>query len=98
MEWAKKAVDLGVGEILITSIDKDGTQKGYESELVSAITSWAPIPVIAHGGAGAFESVEKVILKDKADAVALSSSFHYKNFSVKELKERLLNKGVDVRL
>ena len=98
VEWAKRAVDLGVGEILITSIDKDGTQKGYESELVSAITSWAPIPVIAHGGSGAFESVEKVIFKDKADAVALSSSFHYKNFSVKELKEHLFDKSVDVRL
>jgi len=98
VEWAKRGVDLGVGEILITSIDRDGTQKGYESELVSAITSWAPISVIAHGGAGDFQTAEDVILRNKADAIALSSSFHYKNFSVKELKERLFSKGIDVRL
>ena len=98
VEWAKRGVDLGVDEILITSIDRDGTGKGYESELVSAITSWAPVPVIAHGGAGTFENVESVILRDKADAVALSSSFHYKNYSIKELKQHLFSKKINVRL
>lgn len=98
VEWAKRGVDLGVGEILITSIDRDGTQKGYESELVSAVTSWAPIPVVAHGGAGDFQTVEDVVLKDKADAVALSSSLHYKNFSIKELKRHLYNKKINVRI
>jgi imidazole glycerol-phosphate synthase subunit HisF len=98
VEWMKKAVKLGVGEILITSIDRDGTKRGYESELISAVTSWAPIPVIAHGGAGNFQTVEDVILKDKADAVAISSSLHYKNFSTEELKRHLFNKNVSVRL
>ncbi|OGZ28190.1 MAG: imidazole glycerol phosphate synthase subunit HisF [Candidatus Niyogibacteria bacterium RIFCSPLOWO2_01_FULL_45_48] len=98
VEWAKRGVDLGVGEILITSIDRDGTGAGYESELVSAVTSWAPIPVIAHGGAGNFQTVEGVILKDKADAVALSSSLHYKNFSTEELKRHLYSKKINVRL
>ncbi len=98
VEWIKKAVKLGVGEVLITSIDRDGTKRGYESELVSSVTSWAPIPVIAHGGAGNFQTVEDVILKDKADAVAISSSLHYGDISVNELKIDLFKKGIQVRL
>lgn len=98
VEWVKKAISLGVGEVLITSIDRDGRRLGYESELISAITSWAPIPVIAHGGAGSLETVENVIVKDKADAVAISSSFHYEDFSVGELKQHLSNVGINVRL
>ncbi len=98
VEWAKKAISLGVGEILITSIDRDGTRKGYESELVSAITSWAPIPVIAHGGAGSFESVAQVIIRDHADAVAVSSLFHYSDCTIRELKNDLLSKNINVRL
>lgn len=98
IEWAKRGVDSGVGEILITSIDRDGTRKGYESELISAITSWAPIPVIAHGGAGNPQTAEDVILRDKADAIALSSSLHYKDYSLPELKQHLFDKGINVRV
>ncbi|MEK7598942.1 MAG: imidazole glycerol phosphate synthase cyclase subunit [Patescibacteria group bacterium] len=98
VEWIKKAVKIGIGEVLITSIDRDGTKKGYESELVSAVASWAPTPVIAHGGAGSPETVADVIMKDRADAVAISSSLHYGDFSVNELKKFLFNKGIQVRL
>lgn len=97
IQWIKQAVDLGVGEVLITSIDRDGTQRGYESELVSAVTSWAPIPVIAHGGAGSIETVTQVIRKDHADAVAISSSLHFKNFGIQELKQELGEQGISVR-
>ena len=98
VEWAKRAVDLGVGEILITSIDRDGTRRGYESELVSAITSWAPVPVIAHGGAGSSRTVAEVITKNCADAVAVSSSFHYGDLSVSGLKSDLFKDGIQVRI
>lgn len=95
--WARRAVELGVGEILITSIDKDGTKKGFESELVSAITAWSPVPVIAHGGAGSAGQVQDVILKDKADAVAVSTLFHYNEISVRDLKQNLFANGINVR-
>ncbi len=98
VEWAKKAVGLGVGEILITSIDRDGTKKGFEAELVTAISSWAPIPVIAHGGAGTLETVKDVITRDHADAVAVSSSFHYGDFSISHLKQYLHDNVINVRL
>ncbi len=98
VEWAKKAVGLGVGEILITSIDRDGTKKGFEAELVTAISSWAPIPVIAHGGAGSLNTVTDVIIRDHADAVAISSSFHYGDFSIAELKQHLHNSAINIRL
>ena len=96
--WAKQAVELGIGEILITSIDRDGTRRGYESELVSALTAWSPVPVVAHGGAGAPATVADAIIKDKADAVALSSAFHYQDYSIADLKNSLHQHGVSVRL
>src|SRR3989338_1993955 len=68
VSWIKKAIDLGVGEILITSIDRDGTYQGYDMELIKAVTSFAPIPVIAHGGAGSPENILEVIRDAKADA------------------------------
>lgn len=98
IEWIKKAVDLGVGEVLITSIDRDGTRKGYEAELVSAVTAWCPVPVIAHGGASSAQSLCDVVTQNKADAVAVSSLLHYNDCSVAELKQQLLALGVSVRL
>lgn len=98
IEWIKRAIDLGVGEILISSIDHDGTRKGYELELIKAITSFAPIPVIANGGGGNMESIKDVVLKSKADAVAASSVFHYNDFSVFDLKKYLSANNISVRI
>lgn len=98
IEWAKRGIDLGVGEILISSIDRDGTRKGYDAALVSRVSERAPIPVIAHGGAGSTESVAEVIQKGKADAVSASSIFHYQEHSIGELKKYLHSRGITVRV
>lgn len=98
IEWAKRAIDFGVGEILITSIDNDGTKSGYELNLINAITSFSPIPVIAHGGAGSKESVKELITNTSIDAISASSVFHYEDFSVGELKNYLTAKKINVRI
>lgn len=98
VEWAKRAIELGVGEILVASIDQDGTRRGYDLELVKQISSFAPIPVIAHGGAGSLESIAGAVLEAKADAVSASSIFHYQDFTIQEVKEYLKSKQVNVRL
>lgn len=96
VEWAKKAVNLGVGEILLTSIDRDGTRKGFDEELIRAVGSWAPIPVIAHGGAGTPAHVAEAI-EQGADAVGISSLFHYEETSIATVKNYLKEKGLTVR-
>jgi imidazole glycerol-phosphate synthase subunit HisF len=98
MEWTEQAIDLGVGEILVTSIDQDGTRSGYDRKLIDAISDFSSIPVIAHGGAGSMESVKEVILETKCDAVSLSSALHYKDFSIRELKKILLKSKIHVRI
>lgn len=97
-EWARKAVTLGVGEILVSSIDQDGTRKGYDLPLFESIAAFSPVPVIAHGGAGNFESVEAVITTGRADAVAASSVFHYEDYTIGELKKYLSGQGICVRI
>lgn len=77
LDWARRVVDLGAGEILLTSVDREGTGKGYDVELVERVASRVPIPVIAHGGAGKKEHVLEVITQGKADAVCAASIFHY---------------------
>lgn len=96
-EWVKNGVELGAGEILISSIDQDGTRRGYDLDLVKKIAESVPVPVIAHGGAGTLESVGRIIYEGKADAVSASSIFHYKDFSIGELKKYLKRKNVNVR-
>lgn len=96
--WVKEALSKGVGEILLTSIDRDGTRLGFELDLVQAITSFSPVPVIAHGGAGSVDSVKEVIKNAKADAVAISSIFHYNEVSVKNLKVSLQRADISVRI
>ncbi len=96
--WARRGMELGAGEILISSIDKDGTRKGYDIELLRQITVFTTIPVIVNGGAGTKESIAEVIREGKADAVAASSIFHYKDCSIKEVKSYLRSKGVAVHL
>ncbi|PIN98868.1 MAG: imidazole glycerol phosphate synthase subunit HisF [Candidatus Diapherotrites archaeon CG10_big_fil_rev_8_21_14_0_10_31_34] len=96
--WAKQAEKLGAGEILLTSIDADGTQKGFDLELTSLISDSVNIPVIASGGAGTLESFSEAIKKGKADAVLGASVFHFGKYSVKEVKDYLKKQNIMVRI
>ena len=98
VEWAKKVEQLGAGEILLTSMDCDGTKAGYDLELTRIIAEEVSIPVIASGGAGTLEHFEEVLTDGKADAVLAASLFHYKELEIREVKEYLREKGVSVRL
>lgn len=98
VEWAKRVEDSGAGEILLTSMDKDGTKDGYDIELTYAITSSVNIPVIASGGAGKLEHLRDVIKFGGADAVLVASIFHYGEFTIRQAKEYLKKEGINVRL
>jgi cyclase len=98
VEWAVRAEKLGCGEILLTSMDCDGTKAGYDIELTRAIADSVSIPVIASGGAGNMEHFYDAFEKGKADAALAASLFHYKELEIKELKEYLSDKGVPMRL
>ena len=97
VEWAMKAVDLGVGEIVVNSMDSDGTQGGYDLELNRAISEAASVPVVASGGAGSPEHLYQVIDQGKADAVLAASIFHFGTHSIGQVKEYLGQRGVPVR-
>ncbi len=98
VEWAKKVQDLGAGEILLTSMDRDGTKEGYDIELTRAISEAVEIPVIASGGAGNLEHLYEGIVHGKADAVLAASIFHFREYTVIEAKKYLRERGVPVRL
>ncbi|MBR6485158.1 MAG: imidazole glycerol phosphate synthase subunit HisF [Lachnospiraceae bacterium] len=98
IEWAMKACSLGAGEILLTSMDCDGTKAGYDIELTKLVSENVDIPVIASGGAGNKEHFLEALTDGMADAALAASLFHYKELEIKELKEYLRNKGVPVRL
>ncbi len=98
LTWIKKAVSLGAGEILLTSMDADGTKNGYDIPLTRAVSEAVNVPVIASGGAGTLEHFYDVLTLGKADAVLAASVFHYKEFTIKQVKEYLNSKGVEVRL
>lgn len=98
VEWAKRVEGLGAGEILLTSMDADGTKKGYDIELCRAVASAVSIPVIASGGAGTMEHFYEVFTQTNVDAALAASLFHFKEVSIPELKVYLKNKGVHVRL
>ena len=98
VEWAMKAEKLGAGEILLTSMDCDGTKAGYDLELTKAIAGEVNIPVIASGGAGSLEHFYDALTEGKADAALAASLFHYKELEIREVKEYLREKGVSVRL
>ncbi len=98
LDWIRKAVDLGAGEILLTSMDADGTQDGYDLELTRTVSEAVPVPVIASGGAGTLEHFYQVLTEGKADAVLAASVFHYRKFTIKQVKEYLQAKGVEVRM
>ncbi len=96
--WAKKANDLGAGEILLTSMDCDGTKSGYDVPMTKAVSEAVSIPVIASGGAGTMEHFYDVLTHGKADAVLAASLFHYKEMEINDLKQYLKDKGIPVRL
>ncbi|OQB10044.1 MAG: Imidazole glycerol phosphate synthase subunit HisF [Candidatus Omnitrophica bacterium ADurb.Bin205] len=98
LEWAKKGVGLGAGEILLTSMDYDGTKDGYDLELTAAVSRIVNVPVIASGGAGKLEDFFNCFSKTGADAALAASIFHYGEYSVSEVKGYLREKGVPVRL
>lgn len=97
VEWAMKANKLGAGEILLTSMDCDGTKAGYDIELTKMIAENVSIPVIASGGAGTKEHFYDALTAGKADAALAASLFHYKELEIKDLKNYLANRGVSVR-
>ena len=98
VEWAKRVEDLGAGEILLTSMDRDGTKMGYDLELTRTISEKVEIPVIASGGAGNLEHLYEGLVLGKADAVLAASIFHFREFSIREAKRFLAERGVPVRL
>ena len=97
IEWAVKANQLGAGEILLTSIDCDGTKDGYDIELTRLIADNVSVPVIASGGAGTKEHFYEALTEGKADAALAASLFHYKELEIMDLKNYLADKGVSVR-
>lgn len=98
VEWAKKVEVLGAGEILLTSMDGDGTKEGYDLEVTKAIAEAVAIPVIASGGAGTLEHFKDALTIGKADAALAASLFHYKELEIREVKEYLRREGISVRL
>lgn len=98
LEWAIKAVDLGAGEILLTSMDRDGTKDGYDLELTKAIAENVSVPVIASGGAGKLEHFYEAISVGGADAVLAASLFHFNEVEIMEVKRYLNQRGISVRL
>ena len=98
VEWAKKVEKLGAGEILLTSMNADGTKAGYDIDITSEISSELNIPVIASGGAGKLEHFKDVFTRGKADAALVASLFHYKEMEIMDLKQYLKNENIEVRI
>jgi cyclase len=98
IEWARKAVELGAGELLLTSMDADGHQTGYDNELNRAVSEAVSVPVIASGGAGAPEDLYKALVEGKADAVLAASIFHYGTYSISDIKQYLSQRGIPMRM
>jgi cyclase len=98
VEWARKAVALGAGEIVLNSIDADGTKAGFDLVITRRISEAVGVPVVASGGAGNLEHMAAVLLEGKADAVLAASIFHFGEYTVGEVKQFLASKGIPVRL
>jgi cyclase len=96
-DWAKKAEDLGAGEILLTSKDADGTKEGYDLEMTRAVAEVVCIPVIASGGAGKLEHFREAVVNGKASALLAASIFHFGEISISQAKEYLVEKGIPVK-
>jgi len=98
VEWAKKVADLGAGDIMLTSMDRDGTKEGFDLELTKTISEAVNIPVIASGGVGNPKHMLEALTKGKADAALAASIFHFNEYPIREVKKYLRNKGVAVRI
>mgnify|MGYP001128279881 FL=1 len=98
LKWAHEVQNLGAGEILLTSIDKDGTKSGFDIELTKAVSEVVDIPVTASGGAGKLEHFKDAIIIGKADAVLAASLFHFGEMKISDLKEYLKNQGIEVSI
>ena len=98
VEWAREAEACGAGEILLTSIDRDGTKRGFDCELTAAVSNAVSIPVIASGGAGTLDDFVDVFTAGRADAALAASIFHYAETSVRALKDHLRQHGIPVRV
>jgi imidazole glycerol-phosphate synthase subunit HisF len=97
VSWAREAVELGAGEVLLTSMDRDGTTDGYDIELTRAVAEAVPVPVIASGGAGTLDHLSEAIAAGHADAVLCASIFHYGTYRVRDAKRHLADAGIPVR-
>ena len=98
LEWAERGVRLGAGEILLTSMDADGTKAGYDVELTRAVADRVGVPVIASGGAGSLSDFKDAFTEGHAEAALAASLFHYKELTIREVKEYLRSEGIAVRL
>jgi len=96
--WARQVVELGAGEILLTSMDADGHRAGYDIELTRAVSEAVSVPVIASGGAGTLEDLHQALVSGKADAILAASIFHYSIYSIRETKEYLAKQGIPIRI
>jgi cyclase len=98
IEWARRMVDYGAGEILLTSMDRDGTKQGFDLDLTRAISEAVTVPVIASGGVGNLQHLADGILQGKADAVLAASIFHFAEYTIRQAKDHLAAQGIEVRL
>lgn len=97
VEWVQRGTELGAGEILLTSVDMEGTQKGFDCELIQAVSVASPIPVIASGGMGSYDDFEKAVKIGCVDAVAVAGMLHYGKMTVKNIRDEALKRGIKVR-
>lgn len=97
VKWVKQGYELGAGEILLTSVDLEGTKKGFDTELIKSVSDVVPIPVIACGGMGKPQDFTDAVMNGHADAVAVASVLHYNKYSISEIKERAYKEGINVR-
>jgi cyclase len=97
VKWAARSVELGAGELLVTSMDADGRKAGYDLELLRAISERVSVPVIASGGAGSLEHLYEALVAGKADAALAASIFHYGTFRIEQAKQYLASRGIPVR-
>ena len=98
VEWAKRAVQLGAGEIVLNSIDADGTKQGFDLVITRRVSESVHVPVVASGGAGKLEHMAEVLLEGKADAVLAASIFHFGELTVRQVKEHLASRQIPVRM
>ncbi|HEB67208.1 MAG TPA: imidazole glycerol phosphate synthase cyclase subunit, partial [Gammaproteobacteria bacterium] len=98
IDWARRMVDYGAGEILLTSMDRDGTKAGFDLPLTRAVADAVPVPVIASGGVGNLDHLVEGILEGHADAVLAASIFHFGEYTIEQAKRRMAEAGIEVRL